>query len=361
MNVLHYAGVRENKASGVSVIVPQIIGAQAELMNVCFYNYGETSFKINNRVLCMNNRHSDDYHTFPSPFNKPDIVVFHSPFGIPKSTHIATMLKRDNISYIIVPHGSFSDTALAKKRLKKWLALQIYFKKMFTNASAVQFLSKGEKIVSAYYEKGIIIPNGVIIPSNIEQRHKRKKGIILSFIGRKDIYHKGLDLIVKACATVKNKLYNSGVSIHLYGPYEDSNGSNLKSLISENSVEDIIFDCPPVFGKDKEKVFLETDIVFLTSRFEGLPGIVLEAWAHGCPILLTIGSNMAEEAVQNNCGWKAKNEIQDIASTLIDICEHPDEIARKSDAAALYVRKKYNWKNIVELYYDEYKKIIERT
>ena len=85
MVVLHYAGVSRNNASGVSVIVPQIMNAQTSFATVGFYNYGTESFDTVESVThIIGTNNNDDYHTFSPPFNKPDIVIFHSPFGVPR-------------------------------------------------------------------------------------------------------------------------------------------------------------------------------------------------------------------------------------------------------------------------------------
>lgn len=360
MNVLHYAGISENMSSGVSVIVPEIINAQAEVMNVCFYNYGESSFSISNDVSVLNKKYCDDYHTFLPPFNKPDIVVFHSPYGIKKSLHISKMLRKEKIPYIIVPHGCFSANALKKKKIKKWIANKLIFKKMFHGASAIQFLSIGERDASIYKEKGFIVPNAVQFPIDVT-RKKSKDGIQISFIGRKDIYHKGLDLLIKACGNIKDELRKRNVHVYLYGPYENNNESKLKTLILENNLESVVHDCNPIYGKEKENVFLKTDVIALTSRFEGLPGIVLEAWTYGCPTLLTPGSNMAGEAVENNCGWKADASVMDIARIIMEIVKNPENIYEKSSIAFNYVREKYSWSVIAQKYVDEYRIILERN
>lgn len=360
MNVLHYAGIRENMSSGVSVIVPEIVNAQSELMNVCFYNYGESSFEISNNILALDRQSNDDYHKFSPPFNKPDIVIFHSPYGIKMSLHISAMLRKEKIPYIIVPHGCFSAEALKKKKIKKWIANKIFFRKMFQGASAIQFLSIGEREASIYKEKGIIVPNAVQLPMDVT-RNENRVGTQIAFVGRKDIYHKGLDLLIKACGNIRDELRKKDVHVYLYGPYENNNEAELKALISENGLDDIVYDCNPIYGKEKENVFLKTDVIALTSRYEGLPGIVLEAWAYGCPTLLTPGSNMAEEAVENNCGWKAEASATDIARVIMEIVKKPDYIREKSNCAFHYVREKYRWPVIAQKYADEYKIIIGRN
>ena len=359
MNILHYAGISENNSSGVSVIVPEIISAQSELMNVCFYNYNEKSFKISDKVIQINKLHNDDYHTFPKPFNKPDVVIFHSPFGIKKSIRIAAMLRKDKIPYVIVPHGCFSDRALAKKKLKKKLAMNTIFKNMFSGATAIQFLSEGEKKSSIYKEKGIIIPNGIKLPEKTKRNFK-KNIVNISFVGRKDVYYKGLDLLIKSCTLIKEKLRELGMIISIYGPYDVDGGIEFKKLIHEKEIGNIVRDLPPVFGKEKEKVYLETDVIILTSRSEGLPGVILEAWSYGCPTILTDGTNMSEEAIKNECGWKVSYNCEDIASTILEVCTCKNEIKKKSTNAIKYVKEKYNWSNIAKQYYKAYANIIKK-
>lgn len=355
MNIIHYAGISTNKASGVSVVVPQIINAQAELMNVCFYNYGKASFNVDEKVIAFNCEHNDDYHTFPVPFNKPDIVVFHSPFGIRKSIHLAKNLKKEGIPYIVVPHGCFSLQALRKKPLKKFLAINIFFKKMFSRAAAVQFLSEEEKKSSKYKEKGIVIANGVLIPNNYK-RNPIGNGIKISFVGRKDIYHKGLDLLIKACAKICSCLRENDVNIYLYGPYEN-NQDEIKTLIFEHKVEDIVFDLPAVFGKDKETVYLNTDLIVLTSRFEGLPCAILEALSYGLPVLITEGTTLGAKVREYNAGWVAETSIESIAETLKKVIAEKTCFKEKSRQAIELIKENFAWDKIAKDTVGKYKEI----
>ena len=359
MVVIHYAGIEKNKTSGVSMIIPEIINAQANYMKVCLYNYGESSFEINKDILVMNKEFDDDYHGFMPPFNKPDIVVFHSPFGIKKSTKIARMLDREKIPYIIVPHGCFSSDALKKKKIKKWIAVHSYFNRMFNRAKNIQFLSKGEQSSSIYKKKGIIIPNAIRLPLNVKCKEVNSNHITIIFIGRKDVYHKGIDMLLNACGKIKNELKKNNISIYLYGPYQNNNKLEIQNLILNNNLENIVFDCPPIYDNEKDHIFREADLLVLTSRFEGLPGVVLEAWSYGCPTLLSQGSNMAEEAIENNCGWESGNTENSIKKQILNIIRNQNQIKEKSKSALKYVEKTYNWIDVAKKYEIEYKKIIE--
>ena len=359
MVVLHYAGISENKSSGVSVIVPEIVNAQSRILTVGLYNYGQSTFALKDEVVYIDNKDNDDYHSFPAPFNKPELVVFHSPFGLKKSIRIAKMLYEEKIPYIIVPHGCFSKYALAKKKFKKWVAMNIVFRSMFNNAAAVQFLSVGEKEASVLQEKAIVVPNGIHMPHNII-RKKNESKINITYIGRKDVYHKGLDLLIEACGIIKDELKELNVEVEIYGPNKEEDTQSVKDLISKNNVGDVVFDYPAVYDAEKSEKFIKSDIIVLLSRFEGLPGVILEAWSFGCPTLLTPGTNMSDEAVENNCGWKTQGDVQEIANTILEICMNRKSIEEKAAQTRTYVEREYAWEIIAEKYKKTYEGVIEK-
>ncbi len=96
----------------------------------------------------------------------------------------------------------------------------------------------------------------------------------------------------------------------------------------------------------------------LTSRYEGQPVAVLEAWANGCPALLTPGTNMSDETIKNNCGWIADEDPLTIASSIRNIYENKNDILEKSKKAKEYVLNEYNWKKIGQKYIQAYERVL---
>lgn len=358
LTILHYAGIGFNKASGVSVIVPQILSAQADYARVGFYNYSGDCFPISKKVEILTKNESDDYHTFPKPFQKPDIVVFHSPFGIPRIVSIAKMLQQEKIPYVIVPHGCFSSASFKKKRFKKFLACNLYFNSCFKKASAVQFLSEGERNTSKYNKKPIILTNGIRIPEKTE-RKKNSDQIVISYIGRKDIYHKGIDLLIEACGMVKDALQEKNVVLNLYGPADGED--MVDQLIQQNQVTGFVKNHPGIFDKEKIEVLQNSSFLALTSRFEGQPVMILEAWANSCPTLVTPGTNVWEETKENHCGWCPKGDSESIAKMLLHIIEHPKEIDVCSEKAFAYVKQTYEWSVVAQKAISEYERIVRKN
>ena len=348
MVVLHYANVSRNNASGVSVIVPRIMDSQTAFAQVGFYNYGKESFDTVQGVTRISDFNSnDDYRTFPAPFNRPDIVVFHSPFGMPRIISMAKVLKKDGIPYIIVPHGCFSSFAMKKKWLKKSIARLIFMDRVVKASAAMQYLSEGEKKASVYDTKSFIVPNGIFIPEYVEK--DRKDILEISFIGRKDLYHKGLDFLIDACGIAKDQLRDK-VKVSIYGPASEEQTVRIRQLIANNGVGDFVYDLPPVFGDDKKKVYKNTDVFVLTSRFEGQPVAILEAWSNGVPTLVTPGTNVAEECSQNGCGWSVSADVQTIAEKLIYLANNREEIAQNAKNSYSYVQQTYSWETVAKMY-----------
>lgn len=56
---------------------------------------------------------------------------------------------------------------------------------------------------------------------------------------------------------------------------------------------DVVF-TGPAFGNVKEKLFAACDAFVLPSFSEGLPIAVLEAWAHGLPVMMTSNCNLPQ-------------------------------------------------------------------
>ncbi len=352
--IIHYAGLDNNQASGINIIVPQIVHAQANLARVGFYNYGKDCLPIEENVTILSNASRDDYHSFPAPFNHPNIVLFHSPFGIPRIVHLAKRLIKERIPYIIVPHGCFSEISFQQKYLKKVMACNLYFRTLINQASAIQFLSKGEKKRSRYNKKGIVISNGVDIPAEVSS-FRNTDHIVISYIGRKNIYQKGLDLFMDACQKVRKSLQEH-VIVNLYGPIDEDEVIN--GRIRDNGLQKIVFNHPPVFGQEKERVLRESSLLVLTSRCEGQPVIVLEAWANGCPALLTPETNMAEEAVANGCGWRTEGNSESIANTLLKIVDSRDELCSFSKNAYDHAKHNYQWSVVTKKALSIYQRIV---
>jgi len=363
MNIIHVTNLSNNKASGISSIVPNHIKWQSRFSNVFWYNLND-KYTPSEELKKLYNGLKDysDYkiELLPQPFCYPDLVVFHGIYFY-KYCKLANELNRRGIPYIVVPHGSLTHFAINQKKLKKKIGLTFLFKKFLKNARTIQYLTKGEYEASGHEwnRSHIIVPNGCAIPE-FQKINFRKENIVGTFIGRKSIYYKGLDLLIEACYRIKKDLENNNCKIHIYGPDENGSTRRLNQSIQNYEMDKLIYVHDGIYDKEKREVLLDSDFFILTSRTEGHPVAVIEALSYGLPCFVTEGTNMATEVKKFNAGWGVQSEVQSICNGLIEVLGEVEKFSEKGNNARLLSRK-YEWSTLARVTIEKYKELIQNN
>ena len=361
MVILHIACITNNLFNGVCIAAPQHALAQGEYEDVAFLN-------INNELIdsleggkVKQFQYTKPFYVcdLPTPFNHPDLVVFHECYRLDYLS-ISKELRKIKIPYIILPHGELGERAQRKKFLKKKLANIALFNRFINNASAIQCLSEVELKETAFNVKKFVEFNGIKIPRKKKQLFHTNR-IRITYIGRLDAYHKGLDLLIEAVANVRQQMNDNNATIDMYGPDLNGRFEYVQSLIEKNKVTDLIRLHHEVSGIKKEKILLDTDIFIQTSRFEGMPLGVLEALSYGIPCLVTEGTNMGKIILRNKAGIVAKNNSEDIADKISLILSKKKELASMGKNGRAISKKRFTWQNIAIRTISKYKEIVWNT
>ena len=96
----------------------------------------------------------------------------------------------------------------------------------------------------------------------------------------------------------------------------------------------------------------------LTSRFEGQPVSLTEAFSYGLPVLVTPGTNFADIVSENRCGWTAAFDAREIADRMLYIADHPQEIGECSLNAWNFAKEHYNWDAAAKKAIAQYRKLL---
>lgn len=362
MNIVYVTGLTKNKWAGPNASVPKQIEAQSKIDNVFWYNVNNLvkGQKIGNiKCHCIGEFPSLNIEKLPDPFNKPDLVVFEGVYYW-HFLKVAKSCRKNRLPYIIIPRSSLTNQAQRSKRIKKLVGNILYFNRFIKKAAAIQYLTQKEYLDSGdkWNKNHIIIPNGIDEKSRVKEIFSNDviKGI---FIGRLDIYHKGLDLLIKACGKMRAELESNRCKVYIHGPDIGRSKSKLEHLIKACHLDNILFIKEAVFDKEKEEKLLESDFFILTSRFEGHPMGLIEALSYGLPCLVTNGTNMADEIKKANAGWTADVSVEGIVEAFILLLKERDFLQKGFNA--LKLSEKYNWANLAKVSHEKYLKIIQET
>lgn len=366
MNLLYISNLSNNVDAGLNWSVPASVNAQQKYDDVLWVD-------LSNGAFLKHWGEIDAYHNIkdfseklslnilPTPFNKPDCVIFEG-FYYMSHVKFAKELHKVNIPYIIIPRGSLTAEAFHnggwKKYLKKKVAHWLIFNRYIKNAASVQYLTKTEECESKknFSVSSFILSNGFSTPKLYKTSFS--KGIKAIFIGRQDIYQKGLDILFEAISELKEELKNAGFFLDVYGPPR-YDVKRVTEMISELKLNELVKNHERgVTGKEKEDILLSSDIFVLTSRFEGHPMSLIEALSYGLPSLITRGANMYEEVSDNKVGWACETNKNAIKESLMQIVKSKQNYLEYSNNARM-LASEYDWDVLAQKFHNKLQSIIK--
>lgn len=352
MKLLHITATHLNLAGGIPVVLRDLVSAQNEIDD---FEARVLSLKAD--ISAMNSQFFDflgdgSFDNYVEEY-KPDVVIFHSHYYFEYLRLYRSLVKK-NIPYFIEPHGSFGKAALQKSRIKKWIANNILLRNFMKSAYGYIFLNEAEKNDAQFKTNhDHIIPNG-IDTGRIKNAVCLQEPWSFYFIGRFDVNHKGLDYLFDALEILDKR--GEKVSVKLFGTGTEEEVEYVNNRINSlNSI--IVANCGPIYGEEKTKALEQCGIMLLTSRYEGFPMTVLEAWEYGNPCIVTPGTNVAEEIAENGLGWKTELNANDIALSIKKATQEYEE-ARTHFVVTCknYVASKYSWAEIAQRSFEELKR-----
>jgi len=268
-----------------------------------------------------------------------DLVQLHGLWMYPSCATL-TWQRNCRKPHIVSPHGMLETWALQNSRWKKRLAAWAFENQNLRTAGCLHALCEAE--AGAMRNYGLktpicIIPNGIDLPESPEKKVEnrnppwqghiepgRKVLLFLSRIHPK----KGLINLLRAWAQIRRKEWVLAIAGWDQGGHENE----LKRLATElglawtdarNPTSDLrppgsVVFLGPQFDEAKIACYQNCDAFILPSFSEGLPMVILEAWAHGKPVLMTSECNLPE-GFAANAAIRIETNVEGVAAGLEEL------------------------------------------
>ena len=314
-----------------------------------------------------------------------------------KMYHQAAQWARANgIPVVWSTHGMTAPWSMHHKWCKKLPAWLLYQKRDLMSAVAIHCTTEQEVEwnKSLGFKNCFIAPLGTRLPPivGVSSSSSRKDDKVLLFVRR--IYPvKGLVNLIKAWAIVNSQLptlnsqdraipfsnsnselelnrplsntnsnlqLNHNWKLRIVGPDQAGHQAELEKLVDDLDLRGSVEFFGSKFGEELSREYEECDCLVLPSFTENFGATVVDAMAHGKPIITSTFTPW-QEVQARGCGWWVSNEPKQLAGAIREMMSLDDATRRTMGAKGRgLVEEKYTWDAVAETMIAKYREVISR-
>jgi len=211
------------------------------------------------------------------PKVRPDLVHAHS---VDVGAPVAQIAHELNVPVVLSCHGVWFPNRSRwspAARLEQSLIRRGHYESITSvDRSSVRALQE------AGFRDAILVPNGVDAAEFAGPRH-RDGPLRFLFVGRL-VFQKGVDRLLEATARARSRV-ESGFVLELAG--DGPERSHLERQARDLGLGRTVGFLGSLPRPQLLEAYLRADAFVISSRFEGFPLVILEAWAAGLPVIAT--------------------------------------------------------------------------
>ncbi len=291
----------------------------------------------------------------------PDVVHIHGEFN-PDNLRIPGLFQ---CPIVLSPRGALNLLILQKS--KRWskrfyiaMARHLLYRKVVFHA-----LTPLEKqhIMKILPEATVyVVPQGprvqmeTFLDKEGESCQTFAPPIRLLFVGRLDIYTKGLDMLLRAFAQATGPLCQRA-NLTLVGPDWSGSMSVLKNLAKALDIEGCVNMPGTITGPTLADVVRQSHIYIHVSRHEGFGSAVAEALLFGKPAILTDATGIASYPEISSLPHVlvVPSKVDDIAEAIARAIEHVEELQKIACEHRSVIRGFFSWDRAAAKYLKMYR------
>lgn len=299
------------------------------------------------------------------PDARPDIVHIHGVFSH-LTTFAPRLARRFGVPYIMRPAGTFAPRcmALGRTAMKRWFTT-LFVAKDLRLAAAVQATTPAEQNeLREQFELNnvVVIPHGVAAVNdaptdapaarralNIPERAK-----VLLYLSRLTP-KKRPDWVIQAASKLLSE-YPDLFTIFA-GPDAGAE-SQLAAAIASSRLNCRVKRFGFVTGDQKRQLFEAADVLVLPSQSENFGVVVVEAMAHGLPVVVTPGVASHIYVDASGCGLTVEDSVDALTEGIKKILQA--DRTELGERGREYIEKHLTWFVIAEQMESLYKQMLQK-
>lgn len=296
MKIIHYIPSIDRMAGGISTymqVLAKPLGTMAEV---------HIMTHASENPLPMENCKVHDiprYRPFSGVWKKavvdlldsvrPDIVHVNCCWT-PDCAMIQRLAQKRGYKVVLTPHGMLEPWIIKRHYwTRKVPALWLYQKAAVQRADCVQATAESERdnLLKLGYNSNIKVVRLGIDAESIEMKRSWKKSRQILFLSRVHV-KKGINFLVEAADVLRNEL--QGYKILVAGEGEADYVEDMKRMICDRGLQDIVQLIGGVYGDEKWRLFQTSDFFVLPTHSENFGLAIAESLASGTPVITTVGT-----------------------------------------------------------------------
>lgn len=170
------------------------------------------------------------------------------------------------------------------------------------------------------FSNNVVKIHNPITLDNVHHEISNLRSHTIVFVGRIDVFHKGLDYLVEVASHLP-----ADWIIKIAGSGDQKLIKEFESLIEKHNVKDKVLLEGNLEGNSLRHHYLNSSIYIMTSRYEGLPLVLMEAMNFGLPIVAFNQSGSSEVLDHGKYGKLIPNGNVDLFyKALLELIRSPE-------------------------------------
>lgn len=309
MKIIHYIPSIDRTAGGTSTYMQVLAKGLGELAEVHIITHtSENPLAMENCMV----HYVPEYNPFKGAWRKrvaemmeevmPDIVHVNCCW-MPACAAVQRIAQKHGYKVVLTPHGMLEPWIIKRHYwTRKVPALLLYQKAAVRKADCIQSTAESERdnLLKLGYNKNIKVVKLGIDADGIEMKKSWKKTRQILFLSRVHV-KKGINFLIEAAAVLRSEL--QGYKILVVGEGDADYVAEMKRMIADNGLQDIVQLVGGVYGDEKWRLFQTSDFFVLPTHSENFGLAIAESLASGTPVITTVGTPWNDLNDTNSGAW----------------------------------------------------------